>query len=44
MLTTESVVESIKTIFENTKGDIRRHETLCYEIGTKFEAQHEVLM
>jgi flagellar basal body-associated protein FliL len=38
MIATEAVCENIKKIFQNTKGDIRRHETLCYEIGTKFEA------
>ena len=44
MITTESKCETIKHIFDNTKGDIRRHETLCYELGTKFESHHEMLM
>jgi len=26
------------------KVDVRRHESLCFELATKFEAQHSVLV
>jgi hypothetical protein len=30
-------------MFEAMKEDIKRHETLCFEIARKFEIQHDVL-
>ena len=30
--------DRIDKMYQSMKVDIRRHETLCYEIATKFEA------
>ena len=31
-------------MYQAMKGDVRRHETLCYELVTKFEQQNELLL
>ena len=30
-------------MYQAMKVDLRRHETLCYEIATKFETHHNLL-
>ena len=36
--------ERIDRMYQAMKGDVRRHETLCYELATKFEQQNELLL
>jgi hypothetical protein len=36
-------VDRIDRMYGRMKTDVIRHETLCFEIARKFEAQHEVL-
>ena len=38
-----TIVDSIKSQYEQINQDIMRHETMCYEIACKFEHQHDVI-
>lgn len=39
----ESKVSTIDKIYTKMKDNVTRHETLCYELATHFEAQHDVM-
>jgi len=34
---------AIDKIYSKMKDNVTRHETLCYELATHFEAQHDVM-
>lgn len=36
--------DRVDRMYQAMKEDVKRHETLCYELATKFEAQHIVLL
>ena len=36
--------DRIQRVYTAMKADVRRHETLCFELAQKFEAQHTILM
>ena len=44
MQETQFTCEKIDKLFQGLKVDTTRHETLCYELATKFDEQHHVLM
>jgi len=35
--------ERIDRMYQAMKTDVRRHETLCYELATKYETQYSAL-
>ena len=37
-------VDRVDRMYNRIKEDVNRHETLCYEIATKFTQQHDVLV
>ena len=41
--TAKFATERVDRMYQAMKADVIRHETLCYELATKFEAQHDVL-
>jgi hypothetical protein len=38
------VSDRVERMYKAMKSDLGRHETLCYELANKFEAQHDVLL
>jgi hypothetical protein len=41
---TKFKVDRIDRMYERMKTDIGRHETLCFELATKFNEQHDVII
>ena len=41
---TKYMVDRIDRMYERMKSDIGRHETLCFELATKFTEQHDTII
>ena len=44
MVDMQSDAGKVESQFHGIKEDIQRHETMCYEIASKFENQHDVII
>ena len=40
---TKYLVDRVDRMYLRMKTDVKRHETLCFELADKFEKQHDVI-